>query len=653
MATKTLNIPVRERAINDKALADVSSTWNKEDHTVNVVFATNNPVYVNDPEMGEFYEELGFGAGMMIQDRIRKIPVLDNHSTYSHVGAGVENTLKMAADSASMTLKVWSKAEDIVSKLDEGIISGISARFRVYSYQPTDRKIKGLPVYIADQWEPVEISFATIPADAKSRVRGGDNEERNQVTIKIEDMADEKETPELKAERERKEKEIADNARNLAITAERERTAAIRKIGTEHNLPAEFVEKHIADGTEVSKVGEAVLEHLRAANEKGGPRGGTRVGGPTSNNDERERLRFEAQTEAILVRMNSRDFKPTENNEYSGMSLAEHARTFLEDVSEDTDRYRHDKIGLIKRAMQVSEERQRAAGGMTRADFGSVYLNALDKNLLKQVEFWTGAWAPITYNQDAAMIGVNSPSIKLGEFGAFTEVGEDDEYPLMTNKDAREDFVAKKRGGRMGISFEMMANDDLGAMNQQMSMFAQSQAFTEDDIVWAILSGTGPVMKDGHNLFDATNHLNYVSSGTDLDLAGLGALYQLARNQTYFTGRKIMLDPQFLIVGSALEVKARQITSANYTPVTTATIVPDFLKSLKVIVSPKITDKQFILAANPARISLIRTGGVTGQARISFDEKLIWKTDQLQFKARHIFGAAPSDYRGFYKNVGL
>jgi hypothetical protein len=611
------DIPVRERSASN----DMTTSWNKEKLTVDVVFATDTPTLIYEDGQPAFYEVLGFEPGMMMQNRTAVMPVRDNHD--GHLGRVVPDSFDVKPNHATATMKIWSGATDTISKLDENILAGVSARFRVHEYKHVGVK-NGLPILKATSWEPMEISFADVPEDGNSRLRTA-NKETNKVIIKNSPNMTEQEIAAEAAKNADRERAATD-ASNKAIVAERARAATIRSSRATYDLPEDFVEKHINEGTTVEVYNGAVLDHLRTAKELDKLAGGQpKIDGQApdarvTDKGVRERARAAAQSDAILSRMNKKEFKLTERNEYAEWTLVDHARSFLREVGQPTS---DDKGRDIQLALRVSEERQRAAGGMTRADFGSVYLNVLDKNLLKQVEFFTGGYEPLTYNQDAAMIGVNSPSIKIGEFGAFQPVQEDGEYPLMTNKDSRENFMAIKRGGRMGISFEMMANDDLGAINQFMTMFAQSQAFTEDDIVWPILSnGTGPNMLDGNPLFDATNHKNYNATPTALAIGSLNAMYLGMRNQTYFTTRKMLLDPQYLVVGTANEYTARQLTSQNYTPTSTATVVPDFLKGLKVIVSPTL-GLDYVLGANPTRVSLIRTGGVTGQARISFEEKLI------------------------------
>jgi hypothetical protein len=74
----------------------------------------------------------------------------------------------------------------------------------------------------------------------------------------------------------------------------------------------------------------------------------------------------------------------------------------------------------------------------------------------------------------------------------------------------------------------------------------------------------------------------------------------LMRTQKTPDGEYLDLSPAFLLCGPSMEVAALQFTATTVVPTNIDAVVPVKLKSLEVVVGPRITDNRWYLAANPA-----------------------------------------------------
>ena len=111
----------------------------------------------------------------------------DDIETRAHVDTGTRSddrgyitaefagTARIEGGVGIATLQL-SRREDvagIVQDIADGIIRNISVGYMVHEYQVTERQGE-LPLMRAVDWEPAEISFVPIPADAAATVRSVD-----------------------------------------------------------------------------------------------------------------------------------------------------------------------------------------------------------------------------------------------------------------------------------------------------------------------------------------------------------------------------------------------------------------------------------------------------------------------------------------------
>jgi hypothetical protein len=139
--------------------------------------------------------------------------------------------------------------------------------------------------------------------------------------------------------------------------------------------------------------------------------------------------------------------------------------------------------------------------------------------------------------------------------GGIQKVGKDGQLKHVKFEDAQASYRIETRGGIVAITREDWINDDLGALMQIPEMLGWLAATSVEEEVWKLL-------------INPTTGTFYRSSGTNPNLISGGgsalSIDALTSAKTLFmdkqiNGRPIAVSPEFLIVGSALEVVADQL----------------------------------------------------------------------------------------------
>jgi hypothetical protein len=165
-------------------------------------------------------------------------------------------------------------------------------------------------------------------------------------------------------------------------------------------------------------------------------------------------------------------------------------------------------------------------------------------------------------------------------------------------------------------------------------------------------------MGDGNNLFDASNHANYLTPGTVIEIDSLGAGRAAMRRQKGIDGvTPLNLSPRYLIVPAALETKADQFVAA-ITPMA-AQVVNPFGPSgrtpLTVIPEPRLDDSSALtwyLACPVDQAPVLYYGTLDGQNGPDLRQAEGFDIDGIQFRCRLDVAMKAADWRAIYKNAG-
>ncbi len=211
MKTETKQVGILNRnAVFEK------NTIDEEARTVELAFSSEEPVSRWDGE-----EILDHDPKSIRLGRLKDAgPLLVDHDPADHVG--VIESVSVDSDRrgrATVRFGRSPRATDVFNDVVDGIRKSISVGYRVYK-AVAERSEKDVPVYRVTDWEPLEISFVSIPADATSKV-GRSDTTLNKFTIRsnktMSNNTQEKAAPEIDLEVVKSEARQAEQARVRSI----------------------------------------------------------------------------------------------------------------------------------------------------------------------------------------------------------------------------------------------------------------------------------------------------------------------------------------------------------------------------------------------------------------------------------------------------
>jgi hypothetical protein len=215
--------------------------------------------------------------------------------------------------------------------------------------------------------------------------------------------------------------------------------------------------------------------------------------------------------------------------------------------------------------------------------------------------------------------------------------------------EAQEAYKVAKYGKVIPYTWEMIVNDDLSAFSRIPQAAANGAVQKQSDLVYSILTSNAN-MADNNALFSVA-HGNLAGTATGITAAGLSTAMAAMRVQKDMANNFLNVQPRFLICGPAKEQEALQLLNGTYMPTAKETAVTPWMRSLVVIVEPRLTGNQWYLAADPAAIDTIEYSFLDGEAFFT-ESEMDFNTDTYKVKARTVFGTKAIDWRGLYKNAG-
>jgi phage major head subunit gpT-like protein len=422
-----------------------------------------------------------------------------------------------------------------------------------------------------------------------------------------------------------------------AVSVERERSSGIydaaRKLGIDSAIADDLVRRGVALDAARGVLIDKAAERDRAVE----TRPQVRIGGL----DETVTRRQAVET-ALLHRFDPNRYRLTDPaREWRGLSLLEMARAFLE------------AEGVRVRGLTRDEVATRALH--STSNFPELLAAVTNKTLRDAYEA-----APRTFLQIARRVNAvdfkDMRRLQLGEAPQLEKVNESGEFKRGTIGEARESYRVQTYGKVIGITRQVIVNDDLDAFTRVPALFGTAAATLESDTVWGIVRDN-PAMADGKALFHA-DHKNLAAAGTALDVANLGKGRASMAKQTGLDGKTILnVRPAFLVVPSTLELTAEQLIAQNLVPAKSADVVPQSIRTLAVIAEPRLDPAAgavpWYLFATPSAIDTIEYAYLEGQEGVYIETRMGFDVDGVEVKARLDFGAKAIDWRGMFRNSGI
>jgi putative ubiquitin-RnfH superfamily antitoxin RatB of RatAB toxin-antitoxin module len=668
----------------------VPKTFDKEKRTVEVIFTTGSKV-LRSPWFGEpYYEELEISETAMRMDRLNSgAPLLNNHSAYSLEDViGVVESARVQDGKGIATVRLSDRPEiaGIVRDIENGIIRNISVGYMVHRFEkqnmpPGTEVADETPIYRAVDWEPMELSFVGIPADAGAQARGesapqvragaptyecelvnNTKEEKTDMGKRNADgSAVETDLPaapstetetQVNASAPTTEGEPA--ASSPAAVTEGERGAkptiqtpeeiqaielkrgieirkAVRVAGLEEKLADGYVEQKLT----VEQARAAIFGELEKKSNEVRTNNNLRVEGAGM---EQQIARREAATRILLNQFDSSKFATKDgDNEMRAHGILGMARKILA-MEGVRNAYDMTPRELSERALHSS------------SDFPKVLENIANKSLQQAYEQAASTFMPFVSETSVADFKQIS-SVRLSDGGTLQKVNEHGEFKRGTLVETGEKYAVETYGLIIGATRKLLMNDDLGAFTKIPASLGMRAKQKENELFWAIILSNPVMAEDGNALFHAS-HGN-LGTAAAIAIASLGEGRAKMRSLLDLDKQPINLSASYLVVPTALETVADQFVS-QVTPTENGKVNP-FAGRLQVIAEPRLdagSATAWYLMSDKSKIAMVELARIDGQGpKISVREG--FDIDGMETKIAYDFGMKALDYRGFFKNAGV
>ncbi len=664
-------------ALSLRAELSLPATVDNESRTVDLIWTTGSDVERCDWWTGDRYiERLSLDPQHIRLNRLNSgAPLLDSHAAYSvmeMLGACVPGTATMTKSEGRVQVRFSRRPEvdGVWQDVRDGLVKFVSVGYRIYTYEETQPKGNKLPVRLATDWEPMEVSMVPVPADAGAHVRGERPKNTNQCRIvtraeaaptgpavtqaepKKESVMDPKdETPsEFLVEQPEalatarvapKPADAEPTEGERAISVERARVQGIINAGRACKVPSSFVDKLISDGVSLVEGQSRCLAEMqkRTADAEPNHRRGLDIS-VESDPTVHERAGIE---NAILHRMAPQYFKlDDKGRQYRGLSLLDIGGVYL--------RARGKRTSDMSKS-ELAEAMLQRAGLHSTSDFPSLLADVANKTLRAAYEA-----APQTWRELAQTVSVSdfkdSRMLQIGDAPALDEILEHGEFTSGTIAEAKETFRLKTYGKIFGITRTALINDDLNAFAQVPALWGRKAADKQSDLAWAQIT-SNPTMGDSVALFHAT-HGNLSGSADAISVASIGAGRAAMKLQKGIDGvTPLNLNPVSLIVPAALETLADQFVSTNLLASQSSAVNP-FAGRLKVISESRLDANSataWYLAAAQGQAPALYFVTLDGNEGPDVRQEEGFVMDGLRFRCRLDVAFKAADYRALYKNA--
>lgn len=612
-------------AILTRAAPLTPASWNSQERSFEVVFATEAPVPRRDAR-GPFFEVLSV-AGM--QPAAHALPVLDSHargSLSSQIG-GASN-VRVAGGEALASVRL-SRANPIADRvaidLDAGQTFGVSTGYIINEAKESTRD--GARYLTATRWTVVEISLVPVPADARTGIRSQGMPEATPVATPeptppaaVTRAAGTPPTPATPSPAPMPESRVADRA---AVNAE------IRSIARVASLDQTWIDAQIDANATIESARTGAFEIMRNRSAPANEIRTQAIVGTDFNDPE---ARARAIGEALYTRTHPSHQPSEAARQFVGLTIPEIARDCLR------------TRGIATTGMSTGRMIERAL--QSTSDFPLLLSDTVNRTL-RQAYDSAPAGVRRLGRQTTAKDFRSKHRIQFSTAPTLEPLNESGEFKSGAMAEAQESYKVDTFGRIVGLTRQAMINDDLGAFTDVMRRMGQASAAFEANFL-ADLVVNNPAMSDGKTLFHA-DHGNIAGSAAPIGVDSLSAARQAMRLQKGLLGELIAVTPKYILVGADRETEAEKAVS-TITPVVSQEVNP-FQSKLEVVVDPRISGEWY-LVADPAEIDGLEYAYLEGAAGPQITSEVGFDVDGVRFRVRLDFGGGFVDWRGWHRNAG-
>ena len=587
------------------------ATADPEARTVEVVWSTGAPVRRRDMA-GQYIERLSLAPEAVNLSRLEGASVLDAHRQTA-VRDVLGSVRSAAVDGKRGTALIQFSARPEVEPVWQDVLAGILRHVSVgYSVEDwAETTENGARVLTAVRWTPHEISLVPTPADPGAHIR---------METEMTDTTSQ---------------EAADTAPKTETRAAA--NAEIRSIARIAGLDQSWIDGQIDGGADPDTARRAAFEALAKRSAPAIRAEQVRVEMGESQDD--PALRAREMGEALYARINPRHELSEPARRYAYSTPVDMAKELLSLRGESTMAL--SPASLVTRALHTTSDFPIILGDTVGRVLRDAYQAAPSgiRRLGRQ-----------TTARDFRAVN----KIMLGEAPLLEKLNEHGEIKAGTMAEAREAYKVETWARKIGVTRQVLVNDDLGAFADLARRMGQAAAETEARSLVTLLeagSGNGPTLSDGKTMFHA-DHGNKAGTGAAISDATLSAARLALRTQKGIEDRTIRVTPRNLLVPPALETTAEKWL-ASIAPATAADVNP-FSGSLSLVVEPRLSSAtRWYVTADPGEIDGLEFAYLSGAEGPQVESRSGWDVDGVEIRVILDFGAGFIDHRGWFMNAGV
>lgn len=562
--------------------------------------------------------------------------VLFNHDRDAVVGHIEKVWLEDNRGKAIVRFDTDEQSETIFQKVQSGTLQGVSVGYAIYRYEvlededtkSTNGRFNG-PAYVVTDWEPLEISIVSVPADPTVGVGRSAEEIHTSIDTQEETKSmDEKAivtTEEVKSTPV--ETGLTQEDLQKAMEQERKRTSEITALFRDFDV--EGADEAIVMGVSVDEARAMVMDQLRARNK------GVSV---TMGEAESDKFRAAAQDAVLMAAgIPVADAAPGAN-ELRGYSMIELARESLQ--RENVKANFGDNMELARQAINST------------STFPAIMSNLANKSVMtgfNEAETTFQIWAGKGSNRDFK----EAARVALSEAGNLELVPEGGQFQQDFLGEASARTKVATYGKLFSLTRQAIINDDLGLFSKIATKYGSAAKRLVNKMVYAQLTGNVK-MQDNIALFD-TKHGNVAGTGEALSVKAIAKAITAMRRQKGITGDATLnITPKYLVVPPELEMVAYQIvnSTAAVDGVNSGVVNP-YKGRFVVVADAELTDPDaWYLVADATQHDTIEVTYLNGVETPRLETRQGFDVDGIEYKVAFDCGVSALDFRGLYKNAG-
>ena len=562
--------------------------------------------------------------------------VLFNHDRDVVVGHIEKVWLEDNRGKALVRFDTDEQSETIFQKVQSGTLQGVSVGYAIYRYEvlededtkSTNGRFNG-PAYVVTDWEPLEISIVSVPADPTVGVGRSAEEIHTSIDTQEDNTRmDQEKTLEVQEVKSTPvETGITQEDLQKAMEQERKRTSEITALFRDFDV--EGADEAIVMGVSVDEARAMVMDQLRARNK------GVSV---TMGEAESDKFRAAAQDAVLMAAgIPVADAAPGAQ-ELRGHSMVELARESLQ--REGLQANFGDNMELARQAINST------------STFPAIMANLANKSVMvgfNEAETTYQIWAGKGSNRDFK----EAARVALSEAGNLELVPEGGQFQQDFLGEASARTKVATYGKLFSLTRQAIINDDLGLFSKIATKYGSAAKRLVNKMVYAQLTGNVK-MQDNVALFDA-KHGNVATTGEALSVKAIAKAITAMRRQKGITGDATLnITPKYLVVPPELEMVAYQIVNSTAAVDGVNSGVANPYKGRFVVVADaELTDPDaWYLVADATQHDTIEVTYLNGVETPRLETRQGFDVDGIEYKVAFDCGVSALDFRGVYKNAG-